>query len=203
MKLYYSPGACSLSPHIALRESGLPFDLVRVSLSTKKTHAGEDFLAINPKGMVPTLMLDDGDVLTEGTAVVQYIADQAPTAKLAPPAGTIARYHLQEWLAYLSTEVHKTFSPLFRSTTPDEQRVALRDTLGTRFDWIVGRLGTNEYLTGKDFCVADGYLFTLLNWTRLTGIDLSRWPTLVAFQSRVAARPAVHAALVAEGLVKS
>jgi glutathione S-transferase len=202
MKLYYSPGACSLSPHIALREAGLAFDLVRVDLKTKKTKDGEDFTKVNPKGFVPALQLDSGDVLTEGPAVVQFIADQNPDAALAPKAGTMDRYRLQELLNFISTELHKGFSPLFNPATPEEWKTQVKATLGKRFDDVVERLGNGPYLMGERFTVADGYLFTVLSWHKYTGIDLSGWPALVAYVGRVAARPAVQEALKAEGLLK-
>lgn len=202
MKLYFAPGACSLSPHIALREAGIVFTPVKVSTKTHQTEDGGDFYAVNPKGYVPVLELDDGTRLTEGPAVVQYIADQAPASKLAPANGTIDRYKLQEWLNFISTEVHKQFSPLFDSTTPDEIKTKQRDKIAKRLDWVAQQLGDKEYLTGANFSVADAYLFTLLNWTKLTGIDMTRWPVLQNFQKRVAARPHVQEALKAEGLVK-
>jgi glutathione S-transferase len=202
MKLFFSPGACSLSPHIALREAGVPFDLVQVALSTKKTKDGADFKAVNAKGYVPTLELDGGEILTEGPAIVQYIADQKPETHLAPANGTMPRYHLQEWLNFISTELHKQFSPLFYSKTPEEVKTGQRERLGGRFDYLVERLGDRPWLMGETFTVADGYLFTVLRWTALTGIDLSKWPKLVEYQARVEARPAVQAALEAEGLNK-
>ena len=202
MKLYYSTGACSLSPHIALREAGLPFTLEHVNLRTKAMTSGGDFFSVNAKGYVPALQLDDGSVLTEGPAIVQYIADQAPDKKLAPAAGTLERYRLIEWLNYISTELHKSFSPLFNPATPDDKKAEQRALLGKKFDYLTTRLGEQSYLMGEQFTVADGYLFTVLNWCRLTGIDLAQWPVLKTFTERVAARPAVHAALEAEGLIK-
>jgi glutathione S-transferase len=200
MKLYFSPGACSLSPHIALREAGLPFDLVQVSLSTKKAKDGSDFKAKNPKGYVPTLELDGGEILTEGPAIVQYVADQKPESNLAPPNGSMQRYHLQEWLNFISTELHKQFSPLFSAKTPDEVKAAQRERLGGRFDYLTERLGDRPWLMGETFTVADGYLYTVLRWAALTGIDLAKWPALVAFQQRAEARASVKAALEAEGI---
>ena len=202
MKLYFAPGACSLSPHIALREAGLAFDLEKVDLKAKTLADGSDYRPINPKGQVPVLQLDDGSLLTEGPAIVQYIADQTPATALAPAAGTMARYRLMEWLNYLTAEVHKTFSILFSPIMPDEAKAIARTNLATRFDFISARLGQQQYLMGDAFTVADGYLFTLLSWTRPTKIDLAPWPNLVAYQARVLTRPAVHAAMVAEGLVK-
>jgi glutathione S-transferase len=202
MKLYYFPGACSLSPHIVLREAGLPFTLVKVDPKTKKTESGADYLAINSKGAVPTLQFDDGRVLTEGPAVVQYLADQKPESGLAPRAGSFERYQLMEILNYLTSEVHKTFSPLFNPATPADQRAATVATLAKKFDWLSGFLGNKSYLLGNTFTVADAYLFVLLNWTAFVKIDLSKWPVLAAYHSRVAQRPKVQEALKAEGLLK-
>jgi glutathione S-transferase len=198
MKLYYSPGACSLSPHIALRESGLPFQLERVDLRARKTQSGADFNSISPNGYVPALELDDGEVLTEGSAIVQYIADQRPEAELAPPAGAFERYRLQEWLNFIATELHKSFSPLFRPTTPDEVKQAQRETIARRFDYISKHLEGSSYLMGETFTVADAYLFTILRWTKGVQMDLGRWPTLKTYWERVGSRPAVRAALEAE-----
>lgn len=202
MKLYFSPGACSLSPHIALREAGLDFELERVDFATKKTRGGEDFTAINPKGYVPALRLDDGQVLTEGPAIVQYIADLAPDHKLAPPAGSLERYRLQETLNFISTELHKGFSPLFRKDCPEAWKEVVRTNLGVRFAMLDALLGKQEFVFGQQFSVADGYLFTVLGWTRFVQYDLTPYPNLIAYQARIAARPAVHAALAAEGLTK-
>lgn len=202
MKLYYSPGACSLSPHIVLRELGLPFTPVKVDLKGKRTADGADYLTINGKGYVPALGLDDGQVLTEGPAIVQYLADRKPEARLAPPNGTLERYRLQEWLNFISTELHKQFSPLFAPNTPDATKDAQRERLAARFDWLSKQLEGKDYLLGKDFSVADAYLFTVLSWGRHVGIDLAKWPTLKQYVERVAARPAVQEALKAEGLVK-
>lgn len=202
MKLYYSPGACSLSPHIVLREAGVPFTAVKVDLRKKTLDDGADFRAINPKGQVPVLQLDDGTVLTEGPAIVQYIADQAPAAQLAPANGTLPRYQLQEWLNFITSELHKQFSPLFDATTPDEVKARQREKLAGRFDWISTQLAGRDYLTGAHFTVADAYLFTVLNWSQWTGIDLANWPVLQQFQARVAARPKAREALLAEGLAK-
>lgn len=200
MKLYYSPGACSLSPHIVLCEAGLPHELIKVDLKTKKTEHRDDFNAINPKGYVPTLLLDDGEILTEGPAIVQYLADLAPAKALAPAAGTIARVRLQEWLNFISTEVHKGFSPLFRNA-PAEWQGVVRAALAGRFTHLATVVEKQPYLTGNDFCVADAYLFTVLNWSKWVKIDLSPWPALVAYQARVAARPGVQQALKKEGLL--
>jgi len=202
MKLYYSPGACSLSPHIALLEAGLKATLVKVDTKTHTTADGADFYAVNPKGYVPLLELDDGQRLSEGPVIVQYIADRNPASKLAPAAGTMERYRLQEWLNFISTELHKQFGPLFQATTPAEYKETLKDKIGRRFDWVSAQLEGKDYLAGSTFTVADGYLFTMLQWTKFVGIDLERWPVLKAYQARVAARPKVHEALLAEGLIK-
>jgi glutathione S-transferase len=202
MKLYFSPGACSLSPHIVLREAGLPFELVRVDLRAHKTKDGDDYYAINPKGYVPALQLDDGSLLTEGPAIVQYLADRAPEAKLAPPNGTLERYRVQEWLAFIGTEVHKSFGPLFYPQTPEETKQALRERIGKRFSLIDQALADKPYLTGETFTVADAYLFVMTRWTAVTQIDLAAWPHLAAFAKRVEARPAVQAALEAEKAIK-
>ncbi len=201
MKLYYAPGACSLAPNIALREIGADFTLEKVDLRAKKTESGADFSAINPKGYVPTLQLDDGEVLTEGVVMQQYIADLKPEAKLAPARGTKERRKLEELLVFLSTEVHKSFSPLFGPTTPDEYKTIAKDKIAQRFDYLEKQLSDGRaFLTGDQFTIADAYFFTLSNWTKPVGIDLKRWPNITAFAGRVAARPAVQAALKAEGL---
>lgn len=199
MKLYFSPGACSLSPHLALREAGIDFNLVKVDLKSHTLAAdGSDFTAINPKGYVPVLELDDGTRLTEGPAIVQYIADLKPASGLAPAAGTLQRYRLQEWLGFINSEVHKGFSPLFRPTTPDEYKSIARQALAQRLDYLAAHLAANDFLLGTQFTVADGYLFTILGWCQWVAIDLSQWPALEAFQARVAARPSVQAARAAE-----
>ena len=202
MKLYYSPGACSLSPHIALREAGIDAELVKVDTQTHTLADGSDYYAVNGKGYVPTLELDDGDRLTEGPAIVQYIADRNPGASLAPPVGTLERYRLQEWLNFVTSELHKQFSPLFAADTPADYRAIARQRIVKRFDWLAAELADRDYLLGDRFTVADGYLFTILNWTKFVGIDLARWPVLAAYQSRVAARPKVREAMIAEGLLK-
>ena len=201
MKLYFSPGACSLSPPISLREAGLSFDLVQVDLRSKEIKSGGDFRAVNPKGMVPVLELDTGDRLTEGPAIVQYVADQKPATGLAPAAGTIERYHLMEWLNFITSELHKNFTPLFRPNTPEEYKVIARDTLAQRFAFIDGRLAGKQYLMGEHFTVADAYAFTITNWTRIQKIDLAPWPNIVAYMERVRARPKVVEAMKAEGLI--
>ena len=202
MKLFYAPGACSLSPHIALLEAGLEATLVKVDTKAHKTEAGGDYYAVNSKGYVPLLELDDGDRLTEGPAIVQYIADLNPKAKLAPAAGTMARYHLQEWLNFITAELHKQFSPLFQATTPAEFKETIKEKIGKRFDWVSEQLKGKDYLMGDTFTVADAYLFTMLTWTKHVGIDLARWPVLTAYKARVAARPKVREAMIAEGLIK-
>lgn len=203
MKLYYSPGACSLSPHIVLREAGLDFDLEQVSLATKKNASGGDYNEDNPKGYVPALILDDGQLLTEGPAIVQYLADRVPDKQLAPAAGTMERYRLVEWLNYISTELHKGFSPLFHPKAPDEWKQLVKERLGQRIDFVARRLEGKSYLMGETFTVADAYLFTVLGWARLVKLDLAPWPVLAAYRERVAARPAVKAAMIAEGLIKA
>jgi glutathione S-transferase len=202
MKLYYSPGACSLSPHIVLLELGLPFSMEKVDLKSKKTETGVDYLTINSKGAVPALQLDDGQVLTEGPAIVQFLADQKPDSGLAPRAGTFERYRLMEILNYITSEVHKTFTPLFNPSTSADWRKAAMEALGKRFDWLSAHLGEKKHLMGDKFTVADAYLFTVLGWTRPVGIDLGKWPVLAGYSLRVKARPKVHEALKAEGLVK-
>lgn len=202
MKLFYAPGVCSLSPHIALREAGLEFELQRVDTKTKAMEGGGDYREINPKGYVPYLQLDDGSYLGEGPAIVQYIADLKPEAKLAPANGSIERYRLQEWLGFLNSEVHKSFGPLFKPNTPEEYKTIMREQIGVRFDYLAKQLEGKQYLMGDTFTVADGYLFTLLGWTKWTGIDLAKWPALADYSARVAQRPAVQAALRAEGLLK-
>jgi glutathione S-transferase len=203
MKLYYSPGACSLSPHIALREAGLTFETEKVDLRLKTTASGADYNTINPKGYVPALQLDDGTVLTEGPAIVQYIADRVPSSKLAPAAGSMDRYRLQEWLGFINSEVHKSFSPLFDAKTPAETSTGARERLHRRFATIDAALAGKSYLLGEQFSVADGYLFTVLSWADHVKLDVSEFANLAAFRARVAARPAVKATLVAEGLMKA
>jgi glutathione S-transferase len=202
MKLYFSPGACSLSPHIILREAGLKFDTEKVSLSDKKTEKGADYTTVNAKGYVPALQLDSGEVLTEGPAIVQYLADQVPEKKLVPAAGSMERYRAVEWLSFISTELHKSFGPLFKPNVPEETKQAARDLLAKRLGFVAAKLEGSDYLMGNQFTVADAYLFTVLNWAGHVKLDLSPWPVLKAYHQRVAARPAVHAAMVAEGLIK-
>ena len=202
MKLYYSPGACSLSPHIVLCESGLGFAIEKVDLTAKKTVTGGDFLAISENGYVPALEIEPGVVLTEGPAIVQYIADLVPTKKLAPTNGTMDRYRLQSWLGFINSELHKGFGALFTPGTPDAQKATVIAALGKRFDTVEKRLTNHDYLLGAQFSVADAYLFVVCNWTGYVGIDLKKWPALAAHSARVGARPAVQAAMKAEGLIK-
>jgi glutathione S-transferase len=201
MKLYFAPGACSLSPHIVAQELGIPLTLVKVDTATKKLADGGDFWAINPKGYVPALQLDNGEVLTEGPAIVQYLADQKPEAKLVPPNNTIERYRVQEMLGYVNSELHKTYSPLFSPKTSPELRKDREDYLRKRYGLLDQRLAKGPYLFGEQFTVADAYLFTVTNWAKFVKLDLSEFPNLLAFQGRVAARPGVQAALTAEGLI--
>lgn len=200
--LYFAPGACSLSPHIVLRESGLKFDLEQVNLQTKKTKSDQDFLQVNPKGQVPVLKLDSGEILTEGPAIVQYIADQKPDARLAPANGTLPRYHVQEWLNYVTSELHKGFTPLFKPNTPEDYKKIARENLAARFAHLDKHFASHQYLMGDTFTVADAYCFTVVNWSNFQNIDLAQWPNLKAYMSRVAARPKVQEALKAEGLIK-
>ena len=202
MKLYYSPGACSLSPHIVLREAGLAFEPVLASTKTHKLQDGTDYYGINPKGYVPLLELDNGERLSEGPVIVQYIADQAPAKKLAPAAGTMARYRLQEWLNFITSELHKSFSPLFNPAMPEEGKAVYRARLADRFKWVDGQLAGKNYLMGEDFSVADAYLFVVAGWSKHVGVDISGLANLGAFMARVGARPAVQEALKAEGLLK-
>ena len=202
LKLYFSPGACSLSPHIVLREAGLLFELEQVNLQAKKLKSGGDFLEINPKGQVPVLKLDSGDILTEGPAIVQYVADQKPESGLAPKAGTIPRYHVQEWLNFITSELHKSFTPLFKPNTPDEYAKISKENLANRFSFLDKELGKRQYLMGDKFTVPDAYAFTVVGWSKYKDIDLARWPNLKGYMDRVAARPKVQEAMKAEGLIK-
>jgi len=202
MQLYYSPGACSLASHITLREAGLPVELRKADTKTKKLEDGSDYFAVNSKGAVPALRLDDGQVLTEGPAILQYLADQKPESKLAPKAGTLERYRLLEWLNFITSEVHKSFSPLFNPAADAAVKQYTTQNLEKKFDWIDKQLTGKQYLIGDQFTIADAYLFVVANWSNFVGIDLGRWPALKAFQDRVAARPKVQEALAAEGLLK-
>lgn len=203
MKLYYSPGACSLSPHIALLEAGLPYDLVKVDLKAKKLENGDDFLAINPKGQVPALGLDDGKLATEGPVIVQMIADKAASKNLAPARDSDERYALQEWLNYITGELHKNFGPLFQPALSDDTKTFFRDRINGKFKYVDGALAGKDYLMGSQFSVADAYLFTMLCWAERMNIDISALPNLTAYKARVAARPKVQEALVKEGLMKA
>ena len=202
MKLYYSPGACSLSPHIVLREAGLPVELVKADLQAHKLADGSDFYAVNSKGYVPMLELDGGERLTEGPAIVQYIADQVPDKKLAPANGSMARYRVQEWLNFITSELHKGIGGLFNPAMPDDGKAVIRTKATDKLKWVDQQLEGKQYLMGDAFSVADAYLFTVTNWTGRVGIDISAMKNLSAFQARMAARPAVQAAMKAEGLLK-
>jgi glutathione S-transferase len=202
VKLYFAPGACSLSPHIVLRELGLPFDLVKVDLGAKWTADGADYKTINPKGYVPALLTDDGHVLTEGPALVQYLADRKPEARLAPANGSFARSQLQEWLNFISTEIHKSFSALFNPAMPDAAKDIYIGKLKQRFGELDVALAKQDFLMGAQFSVADAYLYTVLRWTRAFNIELNQWPALARFFARVDARPAVRAAVEAEAAAK-
>ena len=202
MKLYYAPAACSLSPHIVLAESGLSYELEKVNLREvpHRTESGVEYSKINPKGYVPALMLDNGELLTEGVAIVQYLADQVPGKYLAPANGTLERYRLQEWLNYIATEIHRGFTPLWKTTTSPEAKDAAWANLAGRLDLLAKQLGDKEYLMG-DFSVADAYLFTCLSWAKYLQRSLDTWPTLTAYLARIAARPAVLQAMKEEGLL--
>ena len=202
MKLYFSPGACSLSPHIVLHEAGLPFEKVRADTKTKIMDGGGDYKTVNPLGYVPALQLDDGTIITEGPAIVQYIADKVPAKKLAPPNGTMERTKLQSWLNFVTSELHKGFSPLFNPSMPEEAKKIFRDRLATRFAELDKHFAKNEYLLGKSFSVADAYLFVVSNWASRVDVDLSPFANVLAYRKRVGARPAVQAAMKAEGLIK-
>ena len=202
MKLYYAPGACSLAPHIVAHEAGIKLQLEKVDTKTKAMASGGDFRDVTPKGYVPALQLDDGSVLTEGPVVSQYLADLHPEAGLVPPAGTLPRYRVMEWLGYINSEIHKNYSPLFNPATSAETRQEKMDYLRKRYDLVEQRLATETFLSGGQYTVADIYLFVVTNWARAVKMDLSAFPNLLAFQKRIAERPAVQAALKAEGLVK-
>ena len=201
MKLYFTPGACSLAPHIALRESGVPFDLVKVDLGAKKLEDGSSYEAVNPKGYVPALRLDNGEVLTENVALLQYIGDLNPAAKLIPAAGTIERYRVVEWLSFITSEVHKSFTPIFVPTATDEVKQYARGNVAKRLNWLNGALGSRKFLTGDNFTVADVYLLVMLSWADHVKIDVAQWPNLKRFQQAAGSRPKVYDALKAEGLV--
>ncbi|AIN15091.1 glutathione transferase GstA [Yersinia pseudotuberculosis] len=200
MKMFYKPGACSLSSHIVLREAGLDFSIERVDLVTKKTETGADYLSINPKGQVPALVLDDGSLLTEGVAIVQYLADKVPDRHLIAPSGTLSRYHAIEWLNFIATELHKGFSPLFNPNTPDEYKTIVRERLDKQFSYVDSVLAEHDYLLGKKFSVADAYLFTVSRWANALNLQIKERSHLDQYMARVAERPAVKAALAAEDI---
>jgi glutathione S-transferase len=203
MKLYYSPGACSLSPHIALLEAGLPYDLVKVDVRAKKLESGDDYLKVNPKGQVPALALDSGEVVTEGPVIVQMIADQAAAKNLAPPRDSAERYKFLEWLNFITTELHKNFSPLFSPTLSDDTKAFFKDRLMGKFRYLDSQLAGRDHLMGSQFTVADGYLFVMLAWAERMKLDLSGLPNLMAYKARIAAREKVQEALAREGLTKA
>jgi glutathione S-transferase len=200
MKLYFAPGACSLSPHIVLREGGFDFQLEQVDKRAKKTKSGTDYWSVNGKGQVPVLELDNGERITEGPVIVQYLADQKPAAGLVPAAGSMARVRVQEWLNFIGTELHKTMGPMFRPTTPDEYKTISKENLAKRLDWIDQQLAGRSYAVGDAFTIADAYTFTVLRWLPRVEIDLAKWPNLKAYFDRIAARPKVQEAIQAEGL---
>jgi glutathione S-transferase len=202
MKLYFAPGACSLSPHIVLREAGQNPELIQVDLREKKTKDGGDFTKINPKGQVPVLQTDDGDTLTEGPVIVQYVGDKAPGSKLVPPAGSKDRYKVQEWLNFITSELHKSFGPIFRPTTPDAFKAISKENIASRFKWIDGQLAGKQYLMGDTFTAPDAYLYVMTRWAGRVEIDLSQLSNLTAYAARIEARPKVQEALKAEGLIK-
>jgi len=200
MKLYYSPGACSLSPHIVACEAELPLELVKVDLQSKQTETGGDFRQVSPNGYVPALVLDDGNILTEGPAIVQYLADLAPDKRLAPEAGTFARYRLQQWLNFISTEIHKSFSPLFDAAAPQALKDPALEKLNARLGTVAEHLSEQPFLLGKEFSVADVYLFVTLGWGRYVDLDIGRWPALARYAEKISVRPGVQKALREEGL---
>jgi len=203
MKLYYTPGACSLSPHIALLEAGLPYDLVKVDLRAKKLENGDDFLKVNPKGQVPVLALDSGDLVTEGPVIIQMIADRAAEKNLAPARDSTDRYKLLEWLNFITTELHKSFGPMFSPVLADEAKAFFKDRVMGKFKYVESQIAGRDYLMGSQFTVADGYLFTMLSWADRLKFDLSEMPNLLAYKARVGARPKVQEALTKEGLLKA
>jgi glutathione S-transferase len=202
MKLYYSPGACSMAPHIVLHETGLKFEAEKVDLKDKRTSSGADFMRINPKGYVPALELDNGNILTEVGVIIQYLADLKPELALVPKAGTMERYHEMEWISFISTEIHKTFGPLWKPATPEETKQNQKTLLATRLEYLAGQLKGRQYLMGESFTVADAYLYTVLNWAGMLKFDLAPWPVLETFMTRVATRSAVVETLKVEGLIK-
>jgi glutathione S-transferase len=202
MQLYFSPGACSLASHITAREAGIPIKLERTDTRNKKLVDGADYYAVNSKGAVPALRLDDGQVLTEGVAIMQYLADQKPESKLAPANGTIGRYRVQEWLNFITSEIHKTYSPLWSPASDQKVKDHALGNLEKKLDWVDKQLAGKKYLTGDTFTIADAYLFTVVNWSFFLGMNLDKWPALKEFHARVAARPKVQEAMEAEGLNK-
>jgi glutathione S-transferase len=202
MKLYYFASACSQASNIALREAGLKFELVKVDRHTRKAADGLDLNTVNPKGYVPALTLDSGETLTENVAVLQYIGDRNPALRLAPAAGTMERYRLIEWLAFINSEIHKTFSPLFRPDAPEDTKQYVLGNLAKRLDYLQGVLGSKPFLMGEQFTVADCYLFTVLSWAPFVKLDLGKWPELKRYVERIQARPHVMEALKSEGLIK-
>ena len=202
MKLYYAQGVCSLSPHICLREAGLKFELVKVDIRAHRLDDGGDYLKVNPNGYVPVLELDNGERITEGPAIVQFIADLAPAARLAPPNGTLERTRLQSWLNFISSEIHKGYSPLFNPAANDDFKAWQRQRLAERHEWLAREMVGRQYLMGEQFTCADAYLFTTLGWMGFVGLDLASFPTLMAYRERVASRPRVREALKAEGLIQ-
>ena len=203
MKLYYAPGACSLSPHIALLEAGLPYELVKVDLRAKKLENGDDYLKVNPKGQVPALALDNGELVTEGPVIVQMIADKAAAKHLAPPRDSAERYKLQEWLTYINGELHKNIGPMFSPVLSDDAKAFFKDRATGKFKYVDGQLAGKDYLMGKQFTVADGYMYTMLRWADGMKFDLAGLSNLMAYKARVGARPMVQEALTKEGLMKA
>ena len=202
MKLYFTPGTCSLAPHIALREAALTFGLEQVDLAARTTKGGKDFTKINPKGYVPALELDGGQILTEVAVILQYVADAKPKARLAPPAGTFERYRVLEWLNFISSELHKGFAPMFRPTTPDDYRKLSLENIAGRLGFVDRQLAGKDYLMGRPFTIADAYCFTIVRWSKMFDIDLQRWSNLEAFMARTGGRPQVRAALEAEAVAE-
>jgi glutathione S-transferase len=202
MKLYYAPGACSLASHISLRETGLPFEIDKLDASTKTTASGENFMLVNPKGYVPTIRLDDGNILTEGAAVLQYIADRNPASGLAPKAGTMERYRLQEWLTFIGTEIHKTFSPLFNKSVSLEVKNRAHELLAKRLGYVETQLANKPYLMGDTFTVADAYMFVVVRWSNRVGFELGQFPRINEYMAKISVRPTVLAAMKAEGLIQ-
>jgi glutathione S-transferase len=201
MKLYYLPGACSLAPHIVLRETGTAVTLAKVDRNTKQTDTGENFLEVNPKGYVPAIALDDGTVITEAQVVLQYLADQTPDSGVAPAAGTLDHYKLQEWLGFISTELHKNMGSFFNPKQTPEWRETVAGLLGKRLDYVTTQLEGKDFILGNAFTVADAYLFTVLNWSGKAKFDLGPWPVLVAYHKRLSERPSVQQAMKEEGLL--